>query len=111
MLLVIYFVFHNKLRRHLFEGNGTYNLSANVLNAWTEEKPSNTPRTGADITGNTNADTLYSRYVEDASFLKIQNITLGYNLPVRISKTPVQFRAFVSAQNVYTFTKYTSYDP
>ncbi|MDR0612808.1 MAG: TonB-dependent receptor [Dysgonamonadaceae bacterium] len=102
---------YNKLRRHLSEGNSTYNLSADVLNAWTEEKPSNTPRVGADITGNTNANTLYSRYVEDASFLKIRNITLGYNLPVRISKTPVQFRAFVSAQNVYTFTKYTGYDP
>jgi hypothetical protein len=102
---------YNKLHRHLSESNDTYNLSADILNAWTEEKPSNTPRIGADITGNINANTLYSRYLEDASFLKIRNITLGYNLPVKTGKTAMQFRAFVSAQNVYTFTKYTGYDP
>ncbi|GHT65960.1 SusC/RagA family TonB-linked outer membrane protein [Bacteroidia bacterium] len=102
---------YNKLRRHLSEGNETYNLSTDILNAWTKEKPTDTPRAGADITGNINANTLYSRYVEDASFLKIRNITLGYNVPVKIDNNPVQFRIFVSAQNLYTFTKYTGYDP
>ncbi|MDR0866322.1 MAG: TonB-dependent receptor [Candidatus Symbiothrix sp.] len=98
---------YNKLHRHLIESNRTYNLSTDVLNAWTEEKPSDTPRIGASV----NANTLYSRYVEDASFLKIRNITLGYNLPLKIAKTTVKLRAFVSAQNLYTFTKYTGYDP
>ncbi|GHT61814.1 SusC/RagA family TonB-linked outer membrane protein [Bacteroidia bacterium] len=98
---------YNKLHRHLIESNRTYNLSTDVLNAWTEEKPSDTPRIGAPV----NANTLYSRYVEDASFLKIRNITLGYNLPLKIANNTVQLRAFVSAQNVYTFTKYTGYDP
>jgi hypothetical protein len=102
---------YNKLRRHLSEGNETYNLLTDILDAWTEEKPSGTPRVGAEITGNINANTLYSRYVEDASFLKLRNITLGYNLPLKTGKTSVQFRAFVSAQNLYTFTKYTGYDP
>jgi hypothetical protein len=32
-------------------------------------------------------------------------------VPLKIAKSPVQFRAFVSAQNLYTFTKYTGYDP
>jgi hypothetical protein len=102
---------YNKLRRHLSEGNQTYNLLVDILNAWTEEKPSDTPRVGAEYTSNINANTLYSRYVEDASFLKIRNITLGYNVPVKIGQKPVQFRIFVSAQNLYTFTKYTGYDP
>ncbi|GAP72716.1 TonB-dependent receptor [Candidatus Symbiothrix dinenymphae] len=98
---------YNKLRRHLSENNKTYNLSTDLLNAWTSEKSSTVPRLDAVIT----AKELYSRYVEDASFLKIRNITLGYNLPLKIAKTLVQFRAFVSAQNLYTFTHYTGYDP
>jgi TonB-linked SusC/RagA family outer membrane protein len=98
---------YNKLHRHLMESNRTYNLSADILNTWTEENPSDMPRIGAPV----NANTLYSRYVEDASFLKIRNITLGYNLPLKIAKAAVQLRAFVSAQNLFTFTKYTGYDP
>jgi TonB-linked SusC/RagA family outer membrane protein len=101
---------YNKLRRHLTEGNGSYNLSADVLNAWTKENSSgNVPR--VDAVASTGANVLYSRYIEDASFLKLRNITLGYNLPVKIAKASVKFRAFVSAQNLYTFTHYTGYDP
>ena len=53
------------------------------------------------------------RYVEDASYLRIKNITLGYNLPAstlakyRIAKIKV----FLSATNFFTFTKYTGFDP
>jgi TonB-linked SusC/RagA family outer membrane protein len=101
---------YNKLRRHLTEGNGSYNLSADVLNAWTKENPSsNIPR--IDAVASTGSNVLYSRYIEDGSFLKLRNITLGYNFPVTVAKAPVKFRAFVSAQNLYTFTKYTGYDP
>jgi TonB-linked SusC/RagA family outer membrane protein len=98
---------YNKLRRHLTEGNKTYNLSTDVLNAWTEDNRTNTPRINTSV----NANVIYSRYVEDGSFLKIRNITLGYNLPVKINRSVVNIRAFVSAQNVYTFTNYTGYDP
>ncbi|GHT45187.1 SusC/RagA family TonB-linked outer membrane protein [Bacteroidia bacterium] len=104
---------YNKLRRHLSEGNRLYNLSTDVLSAWTEEKPTNIPRIGSDSDNTSKASPtiVYSRYIEDASFLKIRNITLGYNLPVKINKNTVQLRAFVSAQNLYTFTNYTGYDP
>ncbi len=53
------------------------------------------------------------RYVEDGSYLRIQNISLGYNLPKElIAKAKLtNVRVYASAQNVYTFTKYTGYDP
>ena len=53
------------------------------------------------------------RFVEDGSYLRIQNVTVGYNLPARlISKVKMQnARLFVSGQNLHTFTKYTGYDP
>ena len=53
------------------------------------------------------------RYIENGSFLRIQNITLGYRLPMHIiSKAKMtNVRFYVSAQNLYTFTDYSGYDP
>jgi len=54
-----------------------------------------------------------TRFVEDGSYLRIQNITLGYNLPTTwINKIKMQAaRVYISGQNIYTFTKYSGYDP
>ena len=53
------------------------------------------------------------RFIESGSFLRIQNISLGYNLPVKIiSKAKLaNAKLYVSVQNLYTFTKYSGYDP
>lgn len=53
------------------------------------------------------------RFVEDGSYLRIQNVTLGYNLPQKwISKAKIaNARLFATGQNLYTFTKYTGFDP
>lgn len=53
------------------------------------------------------------RYIEDGSFLRISNVTLGYQLPASLlSKTPLNsLRVYGKVQNVYTFTKYSGYDP
>jgi TonB-linked SusC/RagA family outer membrane protein len=54
-----------------------------------------------------------SRFVEDGSYLRIQNVTLGYTLPTDLlSQIKVsRLRIYASAQNLFTFTKYTGYDP
>jgi TonB-dependent starch-binding outer membrane protein SusC len=51
--------------------------------------------------------------VEDGSYLRIQNITLGYRFPRSIiSKVKMtNLRLFVTSQNLYTFTNYSGYDP
>jgi TonB-linked SusC/RagA family outer membrane protein len=56
---------------------------------------------------------LHSWAIEDGSFLRINNLTLGYSLPKKmIAKAKLtQLRFYVTANNVYTFTKYTGYDP
>ncbi|MDR1552120.1 MAG: TonB-dependent receptor [Prevotellaceae bacterium] len=53
------------------------------------------------------------RYVEDASYLRIQNISLGYTLPGRLTnRFGVQtVKLYMNLQNVYTFTDYSGYDP
>ncbi len=54
-----------------------------------------------------------SRYLEDGSYLRLKNITLGYNLPKSlISKLKVNnARVYVTGQNILTFTNYTGFDP
>ncbi|MCU4164015.1 SusC/RagA family TonB-linked outer membrane protein [Carboxylicivirga caseinilyticus] len=55
-----------------------------------------------------------SRWVEDGSFVKLKNITLGYTVPKSLlerTRYIKNLRVAVSAQNLYTLTKYTGYDP
>ncbi len=53
------------------------------------------------------------RWIEDGSYLRIQNISLTYNLPEKWAKKAFMqsARIYVNVQNVYTFTKYSGYDP
>lgn len=58
-------------------------------------------------------DRISDRYFEDGSFLRIKNITLGYTFPkALLNKAKIEnLRVYVNIQNLYTFTKYTGYDP
>jgi len=51
-------------------------------------------------------------WVEDADYVKIQNITLGYDFKRLWKNCPLsQMRVYVSAQNLFTFTGYSGMDP
>jgi TonB-linked SusC/RagA family outer membrane protein len=88
------------------------NQLAESANFWT---PTNTgsnipaPKSGTD---NPNLK-MSDRFLESASFLRIQNVNLGYNLPSNVLK-PLRLsrlKTYVSVQNLYTFTKYSGLDP
>lgn len=70
-----------------------------------------TPR--ASINDPNDNDRISDRYVEDGSYIRIKNISLGYNLPKSlIQKARIEnARVSVNIQNLYTFTKYSGYDP
>ncbi len=55
----------------------------------------------------------HSWAVEDGSFLRVNNITLGYTLPNQLTKKVFinEFRVYVTANNLHTFTRYSGYDP
>lgn len=77
-------------------------------NVWTPENPSNTtPRIEADLKKTS------SYYVEDGSYLRLQTITLGYNVPQRaIQKLGMQnCRLYCTGQNLFTWTSYSGFDP
>ncbi len=54
-----------------------------------------------------------SRYVQDGSYLRVKTVSLGYNFPAQVlNKFKLNnLRAYVSGQNLFTFTKYTGWDP
>ncbi len=103
------------LSRRFFENlEGNANQITTVLSRW--RSPSDpgdgvTPRANARTTGNNNA--VSSRWVEDGSYLRIQNISLGYQLPKAwLNRIHLeQARLYVSGQNLHTWTKYLNYNP
>ncbi len=71
------------------------------------------PRIGASSASSTSNFRYSDRFVEDGSYLRIQNISLAYTLPIDwVSKIYVQrMKIYATVQNLYTFTKYSGYDP
>jgi TonB-linked SusC/RagA family outer membrane protein len=95
--------------QHTLEATSIYyNAAGNLRNRWTSTNPSNTvPRAIS-----TPFLTVDSRYIEDASYLRLKNITVGYTIPFKTGKSAnLKLRVFASAQNLLTFTKYRGYDP
>jgi TonB-dependent starch-binding outer membrane protein SusC len=86
-----------------------FNASTKVLDRWTPTNPSNTiPRAG-NHANNTNAST---RFVQDGSYTRLKNVTVGYTIPASVLKNKVtKLRIYVSGQNLLTFTKYDGLDP
>lgn len=87
------------------------NKSTLYLDRWTGEGTSNTvPRASTNASNNY----LFSDFfVEDASYLRIQNVQLGYSLPETVlEKIKLdKLRIYASVNNLYTFTKYRGYNP
>lgn len=107
------------VNRLVFEGNqlGKTNLNqyASYENRWTPTNQSNTlfraslNNTSAGPLGNSYS----SRVVEDGSYLRLKTVSLGYNLPQHLMKRwgIKNLNFYVSAQNLYTWTKYSGNDP
>jgi len=100
--------------QYLLNIDGIFNVDRKVLNRW--RSPENP---GDGITPTTNgARVIYrdvnSTWVEDASFMRIQNITLGYRFNpdwIAGSKVIKSARIYTSVQNLATFTKYSGSNP
>ena len=87
------------------------NYDTSILNRWHGEGTSNTM---SRISNNGHPNTIWvsQRYMEDADYFKIKTVTLGYDFKNIWKTCPFQqFRFYVQAQNLYTFTGYTGLDP
>jgi len=90
--------------------NAYGNYTRDIFNRWHGEGTSNwLPRL---TVGGQNWSWVSDVYMQNADYLKIQNVTLGYDL-ARIWKNKLftQVRVYAQAQNLFTFTSYTGVDP
>jgi TonB-dependent starch-binding outer membrane protein SusC len=103
---------YNSPRAALESMNNANNQSVAVLDRWTPTNKSSTiPRANSGYNTNNGFN---DRFLENAAFLRVKNIQLGYNVKSisRISKGVISYaRFYVSAFNLFTFTKYKGYDP
>ncbi|MDP9046591.1 MAG: SusC/RagA family TonB-linked outer membrane protein, partial [Bacteroidota bacterium] len=88
------------------------NQLASTANFWTPSNPnSNVPAPRGGL-GNPNL-VMSDRFLESASFLRLQNVRLGYNLPSRWAKHVAMnsLKVYLSGQNLFVITKYPGLDP
>ncbi len=97
----------------LLNFTGQNNVTAEAgLNRWTPDNPGNKyPR--ALAAGSLDQGIFSTAIVEDASYLRLKNVTLSYTLPSStVSRLRMSnLRVYVSGTNLLTFTKYSGYDP
>ena len=88
------------------------NQTIATLNRWTGEGTSNTMPRAVYNDPNQNARAS-NRYIEDGSYLRIKNVTIGYTIPAVLIKRAhlTTARFYFSAQNLLTLTKYSGFDP
>lgn len=89
--------------------SGRRNMLAEVADRWTPTNASNSvPSTKGYITND-----VYSRFVEDGSFLRLKNLTLGYTLPKKWTNKfhASRLRVYVTGQNLFCLNNYSGYDP
>jgi len=101
------------LKYWTYAPTGYFNVSKEAYdNAWRGDGTSNTQPIISSDTGSDNYRNS-SFYVEDGSYLRVKNVQLGYTLPQSASKVlhVSELRIYFSAQNLFTFTKYSGLDP
>nr|MCU0449565.1 TonB-dependent receptor [Bernardetiaceae bacterium] len=104
----------NFTRRYTEGLNGVFNnqLRRVATDRWSAANPEGTlPRM---VLGDPNGNTRVSdRFIEDGSFLRVQNLSLGYNLPAPLAQRLrlSRLRVYAMVQNLKTFTRYSGFDP
>lgn len=104
----------NLNRRYLDNMEGNVNGTTAARNRWVSaENPGDglTNRANRKQKGNNGRTSTW--HIEDGSYLRLQNLALGYTIPARITESfKVQkLRVYVSAQNLCTWTNYSGYNP
>ena len=97
-----------------YERNANYtNKFRSVLGRWTGPGTTNDARYPRYSFTDPNSNIRVSdRYVENGSFVKIKNVQLGYTFPKSMIKNLFSsVRIYAQVRNLYTFTKYSGYDP
>jgi TonB-linked SusC/RagA family outer membrane protein len=104
----------NLLRRYIDNMEGNVNGTTIALDRWqSPENPGNGEVNRANRKTKGNNGRTSTWHIEDGSYLRLQNITLGYTLPQKIANrlSLQRMRVYLSGQNLFTWTKYSGYNP
>lgn len=104
----------NLSRRYFYNHEGNMNNYKGAVNRWrSEEDPGSGMNVRANRVSKGQNGTTSSWHVEDGSYLRIKNITLGYTIPANWAKKAYiqAARIYCSVQNPFTFTNYEGYNP
>ncbi len=102
---------YNGLRQDLESMSLEFNYSTTTLNAWTDQNHSNIPR--AVINDPNFNDRTSTRFLESGSYLRMKTLQIGYTILPALSKKMkiTSLRGYISADNLFTITKYTGFNP
>jgi TonB-linked SusC/RagA family outer membrane protein len=94
-------------------GDRFANVSTRAINAFEPGVNENTNEPRITLNDPNGNGRISNRFVEDGSYLRIQNVSLSYDLPSQIFKNSIisKMRLYVNVQNLYTWTKYSGFDP
>nr|WP_233173839.1 hypothetical protein [Pedobacter sp. ASV19] len=103
---------YNDLKKIIDYDSRPFNHSVRTLDAWHGEGTSNTiPRSTFNDNGSSQTSSIF---VENASYLRLKNVEIGYSLNSAFAKSKLgvqNIRFYISGQNIFTITKYTGLDP
>jgi TonB-linked SusC/RagA family outer membrane protein len=94
--------------------DGVFNVDRKVLDRWRSPENPGNGHAPTTVGGRTLYREVNSEWIEDSSFLRIQNISLGYNFKQKFitsSNVIKALRLYASVQNLVTFTKYSGANP
>jgi len=105
------FLINSRLYRDLMHSGGSANYLTDMLNRWTPTNTNTTvPRLNSlDVNNFRNSDR--PGWLQDGTYLRLNTISVGYNLPANLIKGVSKTRAYVTVQNLYSFQGYRGYNP
>jgi len=103
----------NAVKRTTFSASGpSYNKLSGILDAWSPENTGGKVPiiSTSDANGNFNASDFY---IEDGSYLRLRNLTVGYTFPKAVSDKfkAGALRVYATSNNLFTITNYSGFDP
>ncbi len=101
---------YNGFRSLLYQNQRLFNGSPERLDGFSADNPeSDIPR--ISLEDNNRNRRMSDRFLEDGSYLRLKNITVGYTVPFGEGNVLSNLRIYVSAQNLFTITGYSGLDP
>lgn len=92
--------------------DGLFNVLKDIKYRWRSEQQPGAGKYGKTTSGTgRERDQFHSRYIKDGSYITLKNVTLGYTLPQNVIRFVKRARVYISAQQLFTITKYPYGNP